>query len=78
MNDGKEWEFNLDNSGNNRTMKVFGPGGFPWEDTENFSNLKEKLHNKGIQFDDINKEPSLTYGFTDIISGKYDNIDLII
>ena len=59
-------------------MNVHGPKKMSWEDTPYFKKLKEKLYNIGIQFDDINKESSVTDGFTDIISGKYDSINFVI
>lgn len=79
LNDGRDWEFNLvNNNKKNRNMKVYGPKEISWEYTDSFRKLKEKLHNIGIQIDDINKELSVTDGFTDISSGKYDSIDFII
>ena len=78
LNDGRDWEFNLVKNKNSREMKVRGPKEISWEDTPSFRKLKEKLYNIGIQFDDINKESSVTDGFTEIISGKYDSIDFMI
>jgi hypothetical protein len=78
LNDGKVWEFSLVKEKNPSSIKVQGPNDILWEDTVSFRKLKEKLYNKGIQFDDINKEPFVTDGFTEIMSGKYDSIDFTI
>ncbi|MCK5197399.1 MAG: hypothetical protein KAR21_03560, partial [Spirochaetales bacterium] len=78
LNDGKVWEFSLVKDKKLSSMKVQGPKDIPWEDTASFGKLKEKLYNIGIQFDDINKEPFLTDGFTEILEGKYDSIDFMI
>lgn len=78
LNDGRVWEFSLVKDKNLSKMKVQGPTDISWEDTASFRKLKEKLYNKGIQIDDINKEPFVTDGFTEIMSGKYDSIDFTI
>lgn len=78
LNDGRVWEFSLVKDKNLSSIKVQGPNDIPWEDTASFRKLKEKLYNIGIQFDDINREPFITDGFTEIVSGKYDSIDFVI
>ncbi len=78
LNDGRVWEFSLVKDKNLSSIKLQGPNDIPWEDTASFRKLKEKLYNIGIQFDDINREPFITDGFTEIVSGKYDSIDFVI
>jgi hypothetical protein len=76
LSDGNNWEFNLEKFDSEGKMKVWGPENSPWEKTDVFIKLKEKLYNMGIVFDDINKEKPVTDGFTEIIHGKIESIDL--
>lgn len=78
LSDGRDWEFSLIKTKNAGRMKVWGPSKLSWEDTVAFRKLKEKLYNIDILFDDINKESPATDGFTELISGKYDNVDFTI
>ena len=78
LSDGRDWEFNLVKNKNSGNMKVWGPGDLHWENTAAFRKLKEKLHNIGIQFDDINIGLPSADGFMEIVPGKYDSIDFTV
>jgi len=73
--DGNDWEFSLVKSGEGRKIKIIGPKNLSWRESLPFIKLKEKLYNMDIIFDDINKEGTLTDGFTEISSAKYESID---
>lgn len=78
LSDGRDWEFSLVKTKNTGKIKVWGPSKLLWENTVAFEKLKEKLYNIDIQFDDINNGSPATDGFTELISGKYDNVDFMI
>ena len=78
LSDGNDWEFNLEKFGTEAKMKILGSDNSFWEITNSFIKLKEKLYNMGIIIDDINKEKPDTDGFTEIVYGKIESIDLTV
>lgn len=78
LSDGNDWEFSIVKSGKGRKMHVSGPPKLSWEESLPFIKLKEKLYNMDIISDDINKEGTLTDGFTEISFGKYESVDFTV
>jgi len=78
LSDGNDWGFNLVKSAEGDRMKVCGPNKLQWKESPPFNKLKEKLYNMEIIFDDINKEWTLTDGFSGMNPGKVKNIDYTV
>ncbi len=73
------WEFMLKKESNELKMSIFSSDGSPGKKINPLiSNLREKLHKKGIRIDDIKRDSSLSDGFNSSGDKNLNSIDKVI